>query len=294
MSCYHPMKAWRSREGREVSLGKELRDAEPLQLPCGSCLGCRLDQARGWALRCHLEHQQHPHSVFTTLTYADAPKLLWKPDLQLWLKRLRKALAPDRVRFFASGEYGDRRQRPHYHALLFGVGTHHSQTIEKTWGHGYTHTVPITPASIAYVAGYCQKKLDYKLVRQVDEETGEVLWEPPFREMSRRPGVGGHWRHYPHSDRLTKQQFNTTTTGWRDYAIHQGMKIPVPRYLHEAWKQTATQEEKEKREWERFQQRALRETLTTEEITQQLRAREALAAAKQNLHAARRKYDRDS
>lgn len=182
-----------------------------------------------------------------------------------------------RVRFFASGEYGEKLNRPHYHAILFGLGTHHSEAIERTWTHGYTHTVPVSPAAIAYVAGYCQKKIGWRLTRQYDPETGELLWEPPFQEMSRRPGIGGHARQWAGS--------------WRKFAVHNGQRMPVPRYLHEAWKAQATPNEKEELEYERLKERALRETLTKEEWQQKLRAAEALAAAKQNLKAARRKYE---
>lgn len=287
MACYHPLPAWRSRTG-EVSLGKEPPDSQPLRLPCGSCLGCRMSDARAWALRCHLELQKHPSAVFTTLTYADDPKTLWKPDLSLFLKRLRKAVDREaiRVRFFATGEYGERRHRPHYHAILFGLGTHHSETIDRAWKtrgtgerkspRGHTHTVPVSPPAIAYVAGYCQKKIGWRLTKQVDEETGELLFEPPFRVMSRRPGIGGDARRWSES--------------WRSYAVYNGVRIPVPRYLHAAWKEKATPEQIEQLEDEKRERRTLAETFTTEEHEQKLRAAEALAVARQNLKAARRKY----
>lgn len=278
MPCYHPIPAWKTTSG--VELGKEPRDGRPLQLPCGSCIGCRTSEARAWALRCHLELQAHPSAVFTTLTYADDPKTLWKPDLQLWLKRLRKNVAPTRIRFLATGEYGERRGRPHYHAILFGLREDHGPAIEKTWQNGHTHTVPVSPAAIAYVAGYCQKKVGWRLTRQVDPETGELLFEPPFREMSRRPGLGAHAKQWPQS--------------WRSYAVYHGARIPVPRYLHKAWKEQATPEQIDELEREKEQRRrenALRETLTTEEIKYQRLAAEAMAAAKHALRAAHRKYE---
>lgn len=62
---------------------------------------------------------------------------------------------------------------------------------------------------------------------RVDYETGEVYqWQPPFIQMSRRPGVGGHARQWVNS--------------WRLFAVANGHKIPVPRFLHEAWKLQAT------------------------------------------------------
>lgn len=286
MPCYHPLPAWKSRNG-EVSLGREPPDSQPLRLPCGSCLGCRTSEARAWALRCQLELQQHQAAVFTTLTYAENPTTLWKPDVQLWLKRLRKRLGPTPVRFLATGEYGEQRGRPHYHAILFGISADYADTIDKAWKaknhaekrdtRGHTHTVPVTPAAIAYVAGYCQKKIGFRLTRQIDPETGELLYEPPFRLMSRKPGLGGFARQW--------------TESWRSYAIHNGERIPVPRYLHDSWKQNATKQQLEDLEKEKADKRALTETLTTEEHKLSLQAAEAHAAAKHNLRAAQRKYE---
>lgn len=275
MPCFHPLPAWRTRGG-EVRLGKEPPDSEHLSLPCGSCLGCRQSTARAWALRCHLELQDHPAAVFTTLTYADSPQLLWKPDLQLWLKRLRKKMAATRIRFFAVGEYGEVTQRPHYHAILYGLCCDHREQIEQTWQHGHTHTVPVTPAAIAYVAGYCQKKIGWRLTRQVDSSTGEVLYEPPFREMSRRPGIGANAKRYPHN--------------WRAHAIYQGSRIPVPRFLHSSWRENATADEIDELKREKATRRLLTGTQTTEEILEQRAAAEAMLAARHNLQAARRKY----
>lgn len=281
MACFHPLPAWRTRGGG-VNLGREPPDSQALRLPCGSCLGCRLENARAWALRCHLELTQHPAAVFTTLTYANDPKVLFKGDVQRWLKRLRKALdvgtTGPRLKYFLAGEYGERFKRPHYHAIVFGLNAAtHADLIERTWGLGFCQTVPVTPAAIAYVAGYCQKKLDWKMTQQVDPSTGEVLWEPPFRLMSRRPGIGGAARSKPQL--------------WREKAVYQGREIPVPRYLHEAWKKGATKEQLEQLELERFKKHALRETLSTEETKLALKAAEANAVARQNLRAARRRYE---
>ena len=193
--------------------------------------------AKAWALRCRLELQLHDSAVFTTLTYSDEklPPTLRKVDLQLFLKRLRRRLGSTRpVRFFASGEYGERTARPHYHAILYGLDKDRdADLIEATWGNGHTHTDSVSPASIAYVAGYTAKKIGWRreeAQERVDPETGEVYqWQPPFVQMSRRPGIGGHARQWPSS--------------WRLYAVDDGYKMPVPRFLHDSWKAQASKEE---------------------------------------------------
>lgn len=276
MPCHHPLRAWRTRDGHVV-LGKDAADSTQLRLPCGGCLGCRASRAREWTLRCTLENQEHRHTSFTTLTYDDQhlPPTLIKRHLQLWLKRLRSQAAGP-IRFFASGEYGETRGRPHYHALLFGLHPEHGRAlVEQTWTMGHSYTVPVSPGAIAYVAGYNAKKIGWRrnqTEEQVDPETGEVFtWQPPFIQMSRRPGIGGHARQWPQS--------------WRLYAVNNGYKQPVPRFLHESWKKQATEEEIEELKLEKEKQALLR--VTTERA---LQAAEANEIAKQALKAAKRKY----
>ena len=98
-----------------------------IQVPCGKCLECRIQYARSWADRCVLEAKQYKYNYFVTLTYDDAflpnRNSLCPKDLQLFIKRLRKHYSKKypgvKVRFLASGEYGDLSWRPHYHIILF-------------------------------------------------------------------------------------------------------------------------------------------------------------------------------
>ena len=57
------------------------------------------------------------------LTYDDAhlPEhgQLWKDELQRFFKRLRKG--GYKFRYVASGEYGEKTRRPHFHIALFGM-----------------------------------------------------------------------------------------------------------------------------------------------------------------------------
>lgn len=246
MPCYLPINAWRTTAGK-VELGeyRSARDgpnAEQIQIPCGKCTGCIKRRAREWALRCHLELSQHDSAAFTTLTYDEEnkPPTLSRRHLQLFYKRLRRANVA--LRHFTSGEYGTTTNRPHYHAILFGLGQQHASLIEIAWGLGHCRTHQVTQGAIAYVAGYTAKKITDVIQKQherVDPTTGEVYqWEPPFIQMSsggrgrngiRTHGIGGHARQWPNS--------------WKEYAVKDGYKVPVPRYLHESWKQQATPEE---------------------------------------------------
>lgn len=61
---------------------------------------------------------------FVTLTYNDEHiplgETLVKKDLRNFFKRLRKNTGL-KIKFFASGEYGEKYDRPHYHAIIFGI-----------------------------------------------------------------------------------------------------------------------------------------------------------------------------
>lgn len=112
---------------------------DSVEIPCGQCIGCRLDRSRQWANRCLLELEYHDSAYFVTLTYDDAhlplrpyadpstgeasatAATLMKSDFQKFMKRLRKAFPDDTIRFFACGEYGPSTFRPHYHAIIFGL-----------------------------------------------------------------------------------------------------------------------------------------------------------------------------
>lgn len=210
MPCFGPLTGYYSKEVNPTT-GKRSLVFDPrkantgvkIVIPCGKCVGCRLEEGRQWAVRCMHEKRMYRESAFVTLTYADANLPGWgslvKRDLQLFMKRLRKERPPG-LRFFACGEYGEQTLRPHYHVLLLnsdfgdrrfrktspaGGSLYVSAELEKLWTVGNSWIGDVTPASAAYVAGYCVKKIHG---REVDDAR-----EPEFRVMSRRPGIGSTW-----------------------------------------------------------------------------------------------------
>ena len=104
MACYHPLKAWMTPYMTNSATGKPFRkvsfkDREHdeytirVDLPCGQCVGCRLERSRQWAVRCMHEAQMHKSNCFITLTYnnMNCPQdySLNYDDFQLFMKRLR-------------------------------------------------------------------------------------------------------------------------------------------------------------------------------------------------------------
>ena len=120
-----------------------------------------------------------------------------------------------------AGEYGSRRGRPHYHALIFnydfpdrqflryspaGERLFTSALLSKVWGFGYSSIGDVTFGSAAYVARYCVKKITGVGKDEVDVETGLKPYErldvysgvvsdvrSEYVTMSRRPGIGRLW-----------------------------------------------------------------------------------------------------
>ena len=124
MPCYHPLLAWRDSSKLNPKTGKSSlvftapanwRECEPLKIPCGQCVGCRLERSRVWAVRCVHEASLHERNCFITLTYNDenlpSDRSLKMKHYQDFMKRLRKRYG-EGIRFFHCGEYGSLNQRP--------------------------------------------------------------------------------------------------------------------------------------------------------------------------------------
>lgn len=278
MPCVYPIPAFRPKvvvgETARVLLGRPVREflvdgveradfvlqTAELLLPCGSCVGCQISRAREWAIRCSLELQLHAVSSFVTLTYSEkyVPPTLVRRDLSRFMRYLRRRQDPDvQLRFFGCGEYGETRtRRPHYHAILFGSADREVQ--QAAWSKGFVTSEAVTPGRISYTAGYCAKKLGFFRPKgeEVDRSTGEVyVHQPPFLQMSRRPGIAGDFRKYARS--------------WRSHAVWQGREFPVPRFLHSSWKESASESELALLELEKVERRGLptvRELYAAEDI----------------------------
>lgn len=163
--------------------------SQKLPVACGSCFFCRVKKRNAWTGRLMMELQSHTDAVFVTLTYETLPNppYLSKRDIQLFFKRLRKALGKTRrIRYYVCGEYGSLNFRPHYHAIIFGLSEKESAIIRNAWSLGFISCGSVSMRSIAYVAGYVTKKFkdtkDYK-------DSGECK-VPEFALMSRRPALG--------------------------------------------------------------------------------------------------------
>lgn len=132
-----------------------------------------------------LEAGQHPAAFFVTLTYKESELPpdggVSKRDLQRYLKRLRYAVTPRRVRFFACAEYGDLGGRPHYHLALYGALV--PREIRAAWQLGIVDISLLGPESAGYICGYILKS-------GLKANAAAAGRNPEFRLMSRNPGIG--------------------------------------------------------------------------------------------------------
>ena len=87
--------------------------------------------------------------------------VLWKSDLQLFIKRFRKlidTLYHEKVRYYACGEYGPKHYRPHYHLLFFfnskEIAQNFSELLSKAWTLGRVDSSLSQGNCASYVAGY--------------------------------------------------------------------------------------------------------------------------------------------
>ena len=163
-------------------------EGQLVRVPCGKCLPCRINHAMEWASRCEVEAMYYEgRSCFVTLTVSpenmkfasDGKPTLDKKVIQDFMKRLRISIerkySEHLDSFYAVGEYGSKRGRPHYHALLFGFRPHDlefykpsysgyplykSKFIQDCWQQGLVFVGDgVNAASAGYCARYIQKKL---------------------------------------------------------------------------------------------------------------------------------------
>lgn len=215
--CYQPIQIKNPKFGLP---GEE----QYLLVNCRKCLECRQKRANEWAVRCMAESYKYPENAFITLTYEKSPIWLQKRDLQLFFKRLRKAIAPAKIKYFAVGEYGSKNYRPHYHVIIFGFGfpdkypwskskRHYtifrSDLLEKCWTLGNCTVQDVTYNTCGYCALYSSPQPHEmpKLLRHV----------PEFNLMSKNLGTDFLMEHM--------ETYLETDAIWLD-----GHSINIPQY----------------------------------------------------------------
>ncbi len=153
---------------------------------------CLVTKRSVWTGRILMEAKLHKSSCFITLTYADkylpAGGHLKKSDLQNFFKRLRRCIEPLKIRYFAVGEYGTKKSRPHYHGVIFGLDSEYLiRILPIVWKLGSSEPNSFKPfgdlteKNARYCAGYVTKKMH-------SDARGSRPKE--FQLSSREPAIG--------------------------------------------------------------------------------------------------------
>lgn len=133
VGCFYPLQGYRSKQKEPSGKRKIVFNPkhgiqdEQIDVPCGQCIGCKLERSKNWAIRCVHEASMHADNAFITLTYRpeDLPENgnLVKRDFQDFMKALRHHFNRDipeyldnektvknpafrKIRYYMCGEYG--------------------------------------------------------------------------------------------------------------------------------------------------------------------------------------------
>lgn len=285
MTCFHPLiryeyfEKYRCLDGHEaykarvikLDSGEQYEDMEERVrsglikqrqiIPCGKCIGCRLEYSRDWATKGCLEAESYSENWFLTITYdqdhlPEAGELIdpktgeelgknpfgtLEPEhMKLFLKRLRmyyeRKYNHKGIRYMMCGEYGDEGSRPHYHAIMYNLplkeiifheynenheALYRCPELEKIWGKGLIVAANVNWNTCAYVARYITKKVGLPTEQQYYDCLGV---KPEFFRMSRKPGIGRTYFE-AHKNEIYKKDCLTITK----YGGGK-MKVKPPKY----------------------------------------------------------------
>lgn len=197
-------------------------------LPCGKCVGCQIDKANSWAIRCWHETLQYKNNIFVTLTYNNdnlpIDESVNKRVIQLFLKKLRMSIYRDyldenkipytkklnkeelskvkkdleklKIKHFTKGEYGSKYGRPHYHMIIFNY------MPDDLILYDYNRSYPLYKSEklekiwgngLITIGNATMDAALYciKYMAKITNKKKRPDWlEPEFTLMSKRPGIG--------------------------------------------------------------------------------------------------------
>jgi len=207
-----------------------IKNYDGVPVACGKCMYCKNKRVAGWAARLMNKEMHSSFAFFVTFTY-DTEHLMFCPKnrptlypnhLTAYWKKLRKFFPEKAISYYACGEYGSNKKRPHYHAIVFFNNEkiqplYAIKQMEQCWEHGEIFVGTVTAESVAYTLKYISKKPSVPQYRG-DTRTRE------FQRSSKGLGLDYISRDVLnwHYDLLTERAY---------IPLNGGGKAPIPRYL---------------------------------------------------------------
>ena len=246
------------------------------KVPCGQCEECKARKQKDYEIRAIKEYTTTKNAqIFITLTYnkehLPKTKLLEIPqfskeDITKYTKRLRENIynliaerenkdkkeirEKEKIKFLITSEYGERRKRPHYHAIISIPNKKYIMEmidiIQKAWDKGFTKLgknfgIINSTNGIKYVTKYITKSSgEEKHLRQIDELYKEEINKE--NNLKRKKELQKEWENYQGKFFHISNEYGEympNETEWENNAIYVGEKkytIPIYykyKYLYE-------------------------------------------------------------
>ena len=165
-----------------------------LKSPCRQCWQCKENRINDWVGRCIAERETAVCASVVTLTYGGGDtaqsRFLRKSDMTAYFKAIRND--GYKVRYFYVGEYGSKKGRSHFHAVLFWPEPMPFRELRKNiqdewWPHGFSYWDDADGSTIRYVMKYINKDFgDDDAVRTLGMSRKPILGRSFFIELAAR------------------------------------------------------------------------------------------------------------
>jgi len=161
---------------------KVARQESKIWVDCGKCHACKLKRRNQWVVRLATQWTDTPRAFWSLFTYDNehvpAFNELGKKRFSAFIKRFRSYLKYHwnwkGIKYFVSGEYGDKNHRPHFHAIIYNLPPcpYNRKNVcpalklkmEMLWKQGFVKTKMLSDVNqIYYTCKYAVKGLaDHK------------------------------------------------------------------------------------------------------------------------------------
>ena len=189
------------------------------EVPCRKCWACLKNRVNDVVGRALCEASTSDYVYMLNLTYDDLlindraqKETIVKADLQRFFMLLRKRY---KCRYLAAGEFGERKGRAHFHAVIFGMGIPPQIPLKKErvyikddrgqliwpWGYCYAEDARSSERAMRYVAKYAVKQWTKG---DSDERSEEWL------TYSRKPLLGAKFIYEKATQQAEMQVFPRT------------------------------------------------------------------------------------